>query len=62
MTNNVNETRKREVRAIANFLMELQGSAEDAMSLVEEGDFDSEFVAMLGEDLQELDDLYNDEG
>ncbi len=56
------ERRKKEVRAIANFLLELQGSAEDAMALVGEGDFDDEFVAMLEEDINEIaQELYEDE-
>lgn len=59
--NKAHETRKNEVRAIANFLLELQGNAEDAMALVGEGDFDDEFTDMLEQDINELaEEFYND--
>lgn len=54
-------TPEQEARIIANFLLELQGSADDAISLLDEGGFDEDFLAMVVEDIEEIaEELYND--
>lgn len=51
-------TPQQEARIIANFLLELQGSAEDAISTLQEGSFDSEQEAMIIEIINELAWMY----